>query len=149
MEKYIGVKIIEAEPMNLYEFSMNIKGVDCKEDNAEGYMVKYHDGYKSWSPKEIFKAAYFQMTDSDGSTVTQSMVDAFLGNVTDQQLDEKTTHVCADTLTGFRQHEVSSCVDPKNYDREIGTDIATGRVKNTLWQYLGFIVQWGRFGLRR
>lgn len=58
MEKYLGVKLVEAEPMNKYEFYMNIKGIDCKEDNAEGYMVKYPDGYESWSPKEVFEEAY-------------------------------------------------------------------------------------------
>ena len=76
------------------------------------------------------------------------MVDDFLGDVTDQQLDEKTTHVSAETLTGFRQHEVSSCVDPKNFDQGLGAEIATGKIKNGLWGFLGFVVQWGRFGLR-
>lgn len=58
MEKYLGVKLIEAEPMNKYEFSMNVKGVDCKEENEEGYIVVYPDGYVSWSPKAVFEEAY-------------------------------------------------------------------------------------------
>ena len=58
MIRYIGVKIVDAEPMNKYEFQMNIKGVDCKEDNQEGYKVIYEDGYVSWSPKGVFEKAY-------------------------------------------------------------------------------------------
>jgi hypothetical protein len=45
MEKYIGTKIILAEP-------------DTKADGREGYAIKYPDGYASWSPKETFEKAY-------------------------------------------------------------------------------------------
>lgn len=44
MKQYIGTKIIHAEPQT--------------KDGAEGYAVVYPDGYKSWSPKEAFEAAY-------------------------------------------------------------------------------------------
>ena len=57
MNKYIGVKIVEAKPMNKYEFYISFKGVECKEDNAEGYLVKYPDGYESWCPKKQFEEA--------------------------------------------------------------------------------------------
>lgn len=138
--------------MNLGDYNKH-RGWQIPEDEdpvRKGYLVNYlPDDYESWSPKEIFEAAYFPMTDSDGSTVSQEMVDQFIGNVFAQQLDEKTTLVSAETLTGFRQHEVSSCVDPKNYDHVIGIGIATERIKNTLWECLGFVVQWGRFGLKR
>lgn len=58
MEKYIGIKIVGAQPMNKYEFYMNVKGIDCKEENQEGYEVLYEDGYQSWCPKEIFEKSY-------------------------------------------------------------------------------------------
>lgn len=73
MKLFIGTKIVKAEPMNLYEFSMNIKGEDCKEENQEGFMVGYSDAngnfdgplkegchYISWSPQDVFEAAYAQ-----------------------------------------------------------------------------------------
>lgn len=44
MKKYIGVKLIEAEPL--------------VKDGREGYKVRYPDGYESWSPKETFEEAY-------------------------------------------------------------------------------------------
>lgn len=52
MEKYIGVKVIEAEPM-VAEKAYGKHGID-----DEGYKVKYEDGYESWSPKDVFESAY-------------------------------------------------------------------------------------------
>lgn len=60
MEKYIGVKMIEAEPMNLGSYN-KFKGWTIPSDEnpeREGYKVVYPDGYVSWSPKEIFEEAY-------------------------------------------------------------------------------------------
>jgi len=49
MKTYIGTKIIRAEP---------------KESGAQkGYRVVYEDGYESWSPKDVFEAAYVEMRD--------------------------------------------------------------------------------------
>ena len=60
MEEYIGTKIVKAEPMNLGDYN-NYRGWMIPEDEdpeKEGYLVKYPDGYVSWSPKEIFEEAY-------------------------------------------------------------------------------------------
>ena len=48
MQKYIGTKIIEAEPMS--------RGQGGKAE--DGYKVRYPDGYESWSPKGVFEEAY-------------------------------------------------------------------------------------------
>ena len=50
--KYIGTKIIDAEP-GLAPTQMG----DYPE-GSEGYKVTYPDGYISWSPKEVFEEAY-------------------------------------------------------------------------------------------
>lgn len=62
--KYIGKKQIEAEPMTLGEF-IKMSGrdpyancADIHADDEPGYIVKYADGYVSWSPKEAFENAY-------------------------------------------------------------------------------------------
>jgi len=51
-QKYIGTKIIKAEPCAAWKQSGKW-GV-----GADGYRVQYDDGYVSWSPKDIFEAAY-------------------------------------------------------------------------------------------
>ncbi len=60
MDKYIGVKQIEAEPMNLGDYNKH-RGWTIPEDedpSREGYLIKYTDDYVSWSPREIFEEAY-------------------------------------------------------------------------------------------
>lgn len=133
MKHYIGVKIIEAEP--------------ATKNSREGYKVKYPDGYESWSPKEQFERAYYPMGE-DSSKITDAMVKGFIKLLESEKLDDKTTMVKGELLTGFTQYEVSSCVDPKNYDPLIGADICVGRIKDTVWKCLGFVLQWGRFGLK-
>jgi hypothetical protein len=150
MKKYIGVKILGAEPMTLgaYNLHRGWKTPTNEDPGALGYLVVYPDGYQSWSPAEAFEEAYLEIQ-GDGTKITPGMVDGFLGTITVQKLDSKTTHVRAENLTGFVQHEVSSCVDPENYDEGIGAEIATEKIKNTIWQCLGFVLQWGTNGLKR
>ena len=131
---YVGVKIIFAWP--------EVK------DGKEGYAVKYPDGYTSWSPKEVFEASYLPMGGGNDNSVTKQMVDKFMGDVrgTDME-DGKTTFVTARTVSGFAIHEASSCVDPKNYNSAIGVEMCMQEIVKNLWNYLGFVVQWGKYGI--
>ena len=58
MEKYLGVKLISAEPC----WGLNNKCVDPNSEHCgqevEGYKVVYEDGYTSWSPKDVFEKTY-------------------------------------------------------------------------------------------
>lgn len=59
MKKYIGVKIVMAEPMtNQAAAHVLERSVDEKNMVREGYLVEYEDGYKSWSPLDAFLNAY-------------------------------------------------------------------------------------------
>lgn len=64
MKKFIGTKEVSAMPMTLGEF-IKMSGRNPYENNGKkhdgnerGYLVEYEDGYKSWSPKEVFEKAY-------------------------------------------------------------------------------------------
>ena len=60
MDKYIGTKIIEAKPMNRGDYN-KYRGWNIPENenpDDEGYLVKYSDGYESWSPEKQFNDAY-------------------------------------------------------------------------------------------
>ena len=48
MKRYIGTKIIHAEPQVEHHAG----------EPREGYKVVYQDGYTSWSPKDVFEEAY-------------------------------------------------------------------------------------------
>ena len=56
---YIGCKIIGAYPLSECNFLRIEKGEDTtNREDQPGYLVKYPDGYVSWSPKEVFEKAY-------------------------------------------------------------------------------------------
>lgn len=66
MKQYIGTKIIEAEPSTREDFAEIRRNAENQPGTLEnpidpmedGYMVIYPDGYVSWSPKDVFEAAY-------------------------------------------------------------------------------------------
>ena len=62
MKKFIGTKVIMAEPMTMTE-ALKVLGREIKPATAEedGYLVEYKDGYKSWSPKSVFDEAYHEV----------------------------------------------------------------------------------------
>lgn len=54
---YLGVKIVKAAPLLLGDYN-TLRGwqIPANEDPmAQGYLVKYTDGYISWCPKEQFE----------------------------------------------------------------------------------------------
>lgn len=145
------------------QFYVGCKQVEAWEeqkDGKDGYAVKYPDGYQSWSPKEVFESAYLSMgttqfVDSDNDAnevvnenkITQAMVDDFIVKTEVLTVGEKTTVVQATLKNGFEIMESSSCVDPANYDEELGARICMDRIKNQVWHLLGFSLQWARTGL--
>ena len=74
MQKYIGTKEIKSMPMSRGEYN-KLRGWEVPSDenpNDEGYLIEYadskknhpnFDGYISWSPKNIFEAAYQNISD--------------------------------------------------------------------------------------
>lgn len=59
MEKYIGIKLVEAKSLNLGEYNDYRGWIIPSNENPlrEGYLVKYDTGYESWCPKEEFEKA--------------------------------------------------------------------------------------------
>lgn len=148
--KAIGVKMVDLVPMTARE--ANDKGHRIGEHSfeTEGYEVTYGDGYKSWCPKEVADAAYFRLSpENDGTKVLKEDVENFVTNVEVMTVGEKTTVVNAHTLTGFDMVRHSSCVDPKNYNEELGKQYALEVVTDDLWGHLGFVLQWAKFGLKQ
>lgn len=64
MKKYIGCKCVEAEPCKAW------KEMGTHKIGEDGYRVAYPDGYVTWSPKDVFEAAYVETPES----VTQDVL---------------------------------------------------------------------------
>lgn len=150
MKTYIGVKMVRAQKMTLGDYNLLRKWEMPKDEDpaAEGYLIQYPNDYHTWTPKDVFEQSYLQI--DEDHKITDEVVDDFIGNgsISHSQLDEKTTMVKITPRTGFVQYEVSSCVDPANYDHELGLAIATKRIKNRIYPLLGFVLQWAKYGLR-
>ena len=73
MKVYIGTKILKAEPMQLGEYN-KVRGWEIPKDEdtmKEGYIVKYDNDYISWSPKEVFEAAYREASITEKSMMAE------------------------------------------------------------------------------
>lgn len=130
---YIGTKQILAWPQD--------------KDGAPGYAVKYPDGYTSWSPKEVFEAAYLLQGD-DPTRITPEMVDAFILGHEGTRMGNHSV-VLAKLRNGFTIVEDSACVDPANYDQSLGEHYALEKVKRKVWELLGFLLATARNGVDR
>lgn len=146
--KAIGIKMVELQPMRAsMALSTGYKIGNAHPDDM-GYEVTYPDGYKSWTPKDVADNAYFPLSENNnGTKILKEDVEKFITDVEVMTVGEKTTVVNAHTLTGFDTVRHSSCVDPKNYNEELGKQYAMEEVVNSLWSHLGFVLQWAKYGL--
>lgn len=75
------------------------------------------------------------------TAITQEDVDNFIESVEFSKLGQKTTLAFATLANGFEIAVTSGCVDPSKYNQEIGEKIALGRLKDKVWELLGFELQ--------
>ncbi len=154
MNYYIGSKLLQAKPINLGDYNKYRGWIIPKNENPkkEGYLVKYPDGYESWSPKEIFEKSYLKVDENknlpSGISIGQQMVDDFIVDYDVFTKKDKITIVIATLKNGFTIVESSACVDPKNYDEKIGSEICKERIKNQVWNHLGFLLQTAYKGIK-
>lgn len=153
MNTFIGVNMIQAEPMNkweaLQEGLLKAKdGLGIDPDLAEeGYKVVYPDGYKSWSPARVFERRFFQL--EDPTKISIDDIDKFAKRGESHKLGLKTCVVLDTTITGFDMIGTSACVDPANYNQTVGENIARKDIVDKLWGHLGFVLQWAKNGLSK
>ena len=75
--------------------------------------------------------------------VTPEQIEEILNTatITDMKIGTKTTLVHVVPTSGFDIIETSSCVDPENYDHDLGKKICLERIKNKLWMLEGYKLQ--------
>ena len=78
------------------------------------------------------------------NTVTKERIDQLIADSLTEQstIGSKTTFVRLILPCGFELTETSSCVDPANYDPEIGKEICMKRITDRLWQLEGYRLAW-------
>ena len=156
MKTYIGTKIIQAEPAIRIDGKVYSPDEILPEDTdvEVGYRVRYPDGYESWSPRDVFEAAYMPVLNNpqlktDAPSVSQQMVDDFILETWTTTLGDKTTVVRAMLRNGFEIVESSACVSAENYDETMGHAICMEKIKDKVWFLLGFLLQTAVHGVKK
>jgi len=88
--EYIGTKQITAWPQ--------------EKDGKPGYAVKYADGYTSWSPKDVFEAAYIDIGHVSQLPPHQQRV---IGEkaVNDDKVQKLSAFLAGSIFEGLDEHE--------------------------------------------
>jgi hypothetical protein len=75
--------------------------------------------------------------------ITQEQIDALMAASVfgDIKMGDKTCVVTMKLPNGFEITESASCVDPANYDREIGIMVCKKRIAGRLWELEGYRLQ--------
>lgn len=149
MKQYIGTKLIEAEPAYRVDgkvVALAENKVPCGYRVERGYKVRYADGYESFSPAEVFERAYLPlevngMLKTAAPSISAEMVERFIDHHETVTMGGKTTVVRAVLKNGFEIVESSSCVSAENYDEKLGEEICMERIRNKIWELLGFLLQ--------
>lgn len=149
MKQYIGTKLIEAEKAYRVDGKTVVlpdNGVPCGSKIERGYKVRYADGYESWSPQGVFESAYLPlevngMLKTAAPSISAEMVERFIDHHEAVTMGGKTTVVRAVLKNGFVIVESSSCVSAENYDEKLGEEICMERIRNKVWELLGFLLQ--------
>lgn len=77
------------------------------------------------------------------NTVTQSIIDELMEScdIAVTTAFDKCTIVACKLPNGFVIVESSSCVDPANYDEDMGVDICMKNIEKKLWELEGYLLQ--------
>lgn len=126
-DHYIGTKRVTAWPQ--------------EKDGRPGYAVKYADGYISWSPKDVFEGAYRLEADR----VTVEAMQERICCVSYYRIGATVTlcHIVLDN--GYSVRGESACVNPANFDKELGEKYAYEDAFKKLWPLFGFALAEDRF----
>lgn len=149
MKQYIGTKLIEAEKAYRVDGKTVVlpdNGVPCGSKIERGYKVHYADGYESFSPQGVFESAYLPLEvngilKTKAPSISVEMVERFIDHHETVTMGGKTTVVRAVLKNGFTIVESSSCVSAENYDEKLGEEICMERIRNKVWELLGFLLQ--------
>ena len=83
--------------------------------------------------------------------LTKEHIDSIIAGSTFRvsTVDNKTTIVIATLPNGFQIVESSSCVDPDNYDVDIGRENAMKRIVDKVWELEGYVAQGNKHRIDR
>lgn len=75
--------------------------------------------------------------------ITEERIEEILdkSNIIVETVFEKVTQVTVQLENGFVLSHSSGCVDPKDYNKELGAKICLEKIKDKLWELEGYMLQ--------
>lgn len=73
----------------------------------------------------------------------------FIKDIENVKVGTKTTNTTLTCLTGFEVHGQTACVKPENFDLNVGSNYARIKAEDKIWEGLGFVLQWAKYGLKK
>ena len=141
-----GSKIKLVAPMGVFDNVGEIcKVINIAEDGtiAFSFGEGMHLGIMSSDEFEKYFVEYEENESPKRNTITEDDIEAILDGtrVTVNTAFDKCTIVSVKLPNGFVITESSSCVDPANYDEEIGVEICMNRIIDKIWELEGYRLQ--------
>lgn len=145
LQQFDEDKLVLVEDTEYKEF----QAIDVEHVDDIGYEVTYPDGYKSWSPAKEFEKAYYKLEDPAGDVLKENDIKRFIKGIENVKVGTKTTNTTLTCLTGFEVHGQAACVKPENFDLNVGANYAQIKAEDKIWEGLGFVLQWAKYGLKK
>lgn len=100
---------------------------------VDDYFAKYDDNHKQTDQKP--KQRVNKVTsDRIAEIIEQSEFEAYT-------VFDKCTIVACKLPNGFVITESSACVDPENYDEDLGIDLCLDKIQDKIWELEGYMLQ--------
>lgn len=94
-------------------------------------------------------SAGYKLEDPAGDILRKDDIKRFISNIESIKVGTKTTNTTLTCLTGFEVHGQAACVKPENFDLNVGANYAQIKAEDKIWEGLGFVLQWAKYGLKR
>lgn len=96
-----------------------------------------------------FEKAYYKLEDPAGDVLKENDIKRFIKGIENVKVGTKTTNTTLTCLTGFEVHGQAACVKPENFDLNVGSNYARIKAEDKIWEGLGFVLQWAKYGLKK
>lgn len=131
--------------MNIINMIINIVLMVVIYWNIYTCFSRYID-YKN-TDKDFYDIKYNKM--EYHKSLRKDDIKRFISNIENVKVGTKTTNTTLTCLTGFEVHGQAACVKPENFDLNVGANYAQIKAEDKIWEGLGFVLQWAKYGLKR
>lgn len=122
------------------------KGEVCEVISNENGFIAFSFGnglHKGLMTVSEFEENFEMYVEQKAPTITETMINDILDNakIMTTTTFDKCTIVSCQLPNGFVITESSACVDPKNYDLELGKEICMKKIKDKVLELEGYLLQ--------